>query len=120
MFDLNYPRIERIAIVLSLLGTAAAFALSGLREAVGFLLGALVSFGSLRSWVKIARLVGNPEKPPGIAPALLLALRYPVVAVGVYVTIKLLGIAPVALLAGLLVSFSAVLVELVYGRVVSR
>ena len=47
-------------------------------------------------------------------------MRYPAIAVAVYVTIKLLGITPAALGVGLLVSFAAILVELVYGRVSSR
>jgi hypothetical protein len=119
LFELNYGRVERLTIILGLLGAAATFALSGVRDAGGFLIGALVSLGSFRSWVRIAGMLGNSGKPPGVASAVLLALRYPAIALGVYVTIKILGITPAALISGLLVSFAAVLIELVYGRVIS-
>jgi hypothetical protein len=118
--ELNYSRIERITIVLALAGALATYALSSIRDAGGFLMGALISLGSLRSWVKIGAMLGQTEKPPGVATALLLAMRYPAIAVAVYVTIKLLGITPAALGVGLLVSFAAILVELVYGQVSSR
>ena len=101
MLDLNYARTERIALVLALAGAAVTYALSGLRDAGGFLIGALVSFGSFRSWIKIASMLGPTDKPPGIASALLLAMRYPAIAVAIYVTIKYLGIAPAALIVGL-------------------
>jgi hypothetical protein len=120
MLELNYARIERITIILALAGAAVAFALGGWRDAGGFLIGALISFGSFRSWIKIAAMLGQTDKPPGVTTALLLALRYPLMAVAVYVTIKLLGITPAALGVGLLVSFAAVLVDLVWGQVGSR
>ena len=120
MPELNYLRIQRTTIVLGLAGASFALALYGWREAGGFLAGALVSLGSFYSWVKIGSMLGQTEKPPGIATALFLAMRYPLMAVAVYVTIKLLGITPWALGVGLLVSFAAVVVDLLYGLVSSR
>jgi len=120
MPELNYARIERITIVLALVGAALAFALGGMRDAGGFLIGALMSLGSFRSWVKIASVLGQMDKAPGIGTTLMLALRYPAIAVAVYVTIRYLGITPAALGVGLLVSFAAVLIDIAYAQVRSQ
>jgi hypothetical protein len=44
----------------------------------------------------------------------LIALRYAIVGVAVYVIVRVLGITPVAVLAGLLAAFAAVILEILY------
>jgi len=51
---------------------------------------------------------------------LFLAVRYILLAGALYVIVKVLGITPVAVVAGLLVSFAAVIVGLLYQSVTSK
>jgi len=44
----------------------------------------------------------------------LIALRYAIVGLAVYVIVRILGITPMAVLAGLLAAFAAVILEILY------
>jgi hypothetical protein len=113
-------RIRRLTIIIGLVGTAAVFLLRGPRDAAGFLAGAAFSLISLRSWIRLSEAVGAGSAPSARAHGLFLALRYVLLAVGLYAIVNVLGITPVAIIVGLLVSFAAVILGLVYESVVSK
>ena len=114
-FDLSVSRITRIALVLTAAGLVATWALAGPREAVGFMVGALLSLITIRSWFKLAADLGADGSIPGGGAAVFLVLRYVLIAGAIYATIRVLKSSPTILIAGLLVSFAAVLLELVFG-----
>jgi hypothetical protein len=114
-FDLSLPRMSRIAFALGAVGTAAALFMAGPRDALGFLIGAGLSIMTVRSWFKLARGLGADGGLPGGGAAVFLVLRYVLIAGAVYATIKFLGSAPAALISGLLVSFAAVVIELLFA-----
>lgn len=85
----------------------------GAKPASGFLMGALLSMLNLEG---LTRLTGSIEgsSRPGPAAAALIALRYVLIGVALYVIVKILGFAPVAVLSGLLTAFGAVVLEVLY------
>ena len=113
--DLSVTRITRIAAVLGLAGVAATWILLGPTEAVGFLVGTVLSLITIRSWFKLAGDLGADGSVPGGGAAVFLVLRYVLIAGAIYATIRVLKSSPTAIIVGLLVSFAAVLLELVYG-----
>ncbi|SRR5579871_1901700 len=122
MYDLSVPRVTRFTLILGAAGSIAALIGWDYRAAVGFLAGAALSLVSIRSWVRVAESL-NPEGPAprsGAASAVFLALRYVLIAGAVYATMKVLGSAPAAILLGLLVSFAAVVLDLLFGTVLSK
>ena len=120
MSDLSPARMLRIVLVLGLSGAAIIWILKGPANATGFLAGAALAWLTVRSWGNLAQGLGGKEGRPPLASAWILALRYLVIAGALYATIKILGSSPVATILGLLVSFASVLVELLYGSIVSR
>jgi hypothetical protein len=113
-------RIRRLTIIIGLVGTVAVLLLRGPRDAVGFMAGAAFSLLSLRSWIKLSASVGAGAAPSARRHGLFLALRYVILAVALYAIVNVLGITPVAIIVGLLVSFAAVILGLVYESVVSK
>ena len=113
-------RIRRLTIIIGLVGTAAVLLVRGPRDAAGFLAGAAFSLVSLRSWIRLSEAVGAGSAPSVRAHGLFLALRYVLLAVALYAIVNVLGITPVAIIVGLLVSFAAVILGLVYESVVSK
>ena len=113
-------RIRRLTIIIGLIGAAVVLLWRGPRDAAGFLAGAAFSLVSLRSWIKLSEAVGSGSAPSARSHGLFLALRYVLLAVGLYAIVNVLGITPVAIIVGLLVSFAAVIVGLVYESVVSK
>jgi hypothetical protein len=115
MIELSIDRITRIAIVLGVVGVAVAFGLRGWRDAVGFLVGAGLSLVTVRSWFKLADAIGPSGKLPGTGSVVFLVARYLLIAGAVYATIYVLRSSPAVLIMGLLVSFFAVVLELLFG-----
>jgi hypothetical protein len=115
LLDINQTRITRFAAGLGAGGTVATFALGGPRDALGFLIGAVLSLITVRSWFKLAGAVGASGELPGTASVIFLVLRYVLIAGAVYAIINVLRSSPVALILGLLVSFAAVLLEVLFG-----
>jgi ABC-type multidrug transport system permease subunit len=114
-------RIRRLTLILGAAGTAAVLVASGPREAAGFLAGAAFSLISLRSWIRLTGAAGGTSSAPSARTyGLFLALRYVLLAVALYVIVKVLGITPVATIVGLLVSFAAVILGLLYESVISK
>ncbi|MEI9814701.1 MAG: hypothetical protein WDO18_19590 [Acidobacteriota bacterium] len=116
MLDISIPRIQRYALILGVAGTAAAFFTLGAPHAAGFAVGALIARLTIDSWTRLATSL-NPElktgRPTVGGSAAFLALRYALIAGAIYGIVKVLGVTPVAMLLGLLVSFAAVIIEIV-------
>ena len=120
MTELSIDRITRIAIVLGVIGVLVAFGLHGSRDALGFLVGAVLSLITVRSWFKLADAIGSSGKLPAAGSVVFLVVRYLLIAGAVYATIHVLRSSPAILVMGLLVSFGAVVLELLYGLGVSK
>jgi hypothetical protein len=114
---MNADKTQRLTLVLGAMGALAVFARRGWRDALGFLVGAGLSYLSFRSWVRLAETVGASGKRPATGSAVFLALRYVLIGVAIYATIKVLGSTPGALIVGLLVSFAALALELLWSAV---
>jgi len=115
MINLSFPRIRKLTVILGLVGGAIAFAAAGLNAAAGFIAGSAISLASFHSWVRLAEML-DPDAPtrPGRATAVFLALRYVVIAAALYVIVKYLRFTAAAMIVGLLVSFAAVVIDLLY------
>ena len=113
-------RVLRLTLVLGSIGTIAVLMRLGVRDAVGFLVGTGLSYLSFRSWVRLAATIGDSGKRPATGSAVFLALRYVLIGVAIYAIIRGLGSTPGALIVGLLVSFAALVLELLWSAVGSK
>jgi len=115
MFEISIPRIQRYALILGVVGTVVTGLTRGVKEGAGFAVGAAIALMTIESWSRLAAGL-NPEaqsKPSVGAPAMFLVLRYILIGGAIYAIVKVLGVTPVAMLLGLLVSFAAVVIEIV-------
>jgi|SRR5689334_13111911 len=112
-YDRALRRIKLLTFVVGIAGTAAVLFLRGRNEAAGFLAGSAVSYVNFELLSGLAGFMGG-SAPKAKGWGLLLALRYAIIGVAVYVIVRILGITPVAVLAGLLAAFAAVLLEILY------
>jgi hypothetical protein len=115
--EISDKRVLRLTLVLGVIGSAAVLAKYGVRDALGFAVGAGLSYLSFRSWGKLAASVGASGKAPAMGSAVFLSLRYVLIGVAIYAIIEGLGSTPGALIVGLLVSFAALSLELLWGAV---
>src|SRR5215472_12378355 len=106
-------RIRLLALCIAVAGTAGILALYGGRPALGFLLGAALSALNFQAVTMFAAVLGANTRPR-TAAALSIALRYTVIGCALYVILKLLGFAPLPVLAGLLAPFGATILEVFY------
>jgi small-conductance mechanosensitive channel len=113
--EISQQRVLRLTLVLGAMGTAAVLAKYGVRDGLGFLVGTGLSYFSFRSWVRLGETVGGSGKAPATGSAVFLALRYVLIGVAIYAIIEGLGSTPGALIVGLLVSFAALILELIWG-----
>lgn len=114
-------RVRRLTVIIGLVGTAGVLLIRGLNDAVGFLAGAAFSLISLRSWIRLAdAAAGGGSKRSARSYGIFLAVRYVLLGAGLYAIVNVLGITPVATIVGLLVSFAAVIVGIVYESVTSK
>lgn len=120
VLDISEQRILRLTIALGVIGTVAVLAKWGVRDALGFLVGTGLSYFSFRSWVRLAASIGDSGKRPATGSAIFLALRFLLIGVAIYATIEGLGSTPGALIVGLLVSFAALVLDLLWGAVGSK
>lgn len=123
MYELSIPRITRLTCGLSAVGALVTLGLFGVPSAVGFLVGAALSLVSVRSWSRLAESLGGDaaaKTRPAAAAMVFMMLRYLLIAGAAYVSMKYLGSAPAAVLVGLLVSFAAVVLDLLFGTVLSK
>lgn len=116
MADLK--RIQILTFIIGILGSIAFWIFRGPQDAGGFLVGAAFSLIGLRSWRRLAEAATTGKKAP--ASGLFLSLRYALLAGCIYVIVNVLGISPAAMVLGLLASFVAVVLELLYRTVASK
>jgi hypothetical protein len=115
--DISERRVLRLTLGLGAIGSVAVLAKYGWRDALGFAIGAGLSYLSFRSWGKLAESIGASGKAPARGSAVFLALRYVLIGLAIYAIIEGLGSTPGALIVGLLVSFAALTLELLWGAV---
>lgn len=119
--EISVDRIRRLTPIVGLAGALLLLILRGTADAVGFLIGAGFSLLSLRAWSRLSSGLGGQSTPPSVlVSGVFLALRYVLIAGVIYVIVDVSGITPVALVGGLLASFAAVILELLYQLVTSR
>jgi ATP synthase I subunit len=108
----------RIACFLGASGTLAFVLARGPRPGIGFLCGAVLSILNLRWWSRLVDSLGrsedDPAKVPSRASVGMLIRRYVLAGVAIYVIVKILESALVAVLAGLFVTVAAVILEILY------
>jgi hypothetical protein len=119
-YDRALERIRRIAAAIGIAGVLITLIWRGPRMATGFLAGTILSMINLRWWTGLANALGPSGKAPRRGSAVLLGLRYLLVGAAVYVIVKILEIAVLPVLAGLLVSVAAVLIEILYELISSE
>lgn len=113
--DISHRRVLRLTLALDVAGALAALARFGWRDAMGFACGAAISYVSYLSWTRLAESIGVSGKAPALGSAVFLALRYVLIGVAIYVMIEFLRSTPGVLIAGLLTSFVALILELLWG-----
>jgi hypothetical protein len=119
-FDLATKRILRLTLAVGFIGVLALLMVRGPHIAAGFLLGTILSLVNLRWWTMVANAIGGSGSAPSGASAMVLSLRYLLIAGAIYVIVRILKITPVAPLAGLLVSVAAVMLEALYELIYAR
>jgi hypothetical protein len=115
LMDISHLRVLRIGWALGAVGTAAVLLKLGWRDAAGFACGAAISLGSYYSWTRLAGSIGETGKAPAMGSAVFLAVRYVLIGVAIYVIIEFLKSTPGVLIIGLLTSFAALVLELLWG-----
>ncbi len=119
-FESAIHRIVRISVVLGVLGTAATLIFFGPRLALGFFVGATLSFVNLHWWTTVANAIGGSLTTSQRGSAVFLTLRYLLFGAVIYGIVKFLKITPAAPLAGLLATVAAVMIEALYELVRSK
>ena len=104
-------RIRLFTLAIGLIGTIVVLFEWGLRPAAGFLAGAVLSALNFRGLSMLANALGGTARPGALA-AVLIALRYLLIGLAVYVIVRFLGVTPVAVIGGLLAAFAAVILEI--------
>lgn len=115
MIDFSPARARRFVLVLGAAGTAVTLVFRGPREAAAFAIGSALSALSLYSWLRITDIVATTAKQPPLASAVFLALRFIIIGLALYAIVNFLRIPAVPMVVGLLVSFAAVVAELLYN-----
>lgn len=110
-------RIDIIAIALGCAAVSGLFILQGWRGALGCFIGAVLSFLNLRLWKRLANAIGDAGERPRGGSAALLGLRYLLLGGVIFVIMKYFEVSLLAILAGLLTSVAAVIVEIIYELV---
>jgi len=119
--DRAVTRIEFLIVFLSVAGTAAATIHGGGRWAVGFLVGAAVSAISFRWIKKVVNALGGPTgTPPRKRFAVVLGLRYLLLAGAGYVILNYSALSLAAALFGLFVPVAAVILEILFELTYAR
>ena len=112
-YSRSLSRMDRIARAFATAGVLGVLLKFGWRAAMGFACGAAISMVNFRLWKRLANAVGESGGAvPSDGKAVLLGLRYILMIGAVFAIIKLLGVTPWTILAGLFVSVAALLTEL--------
>jgi len=112
-YDRALTRIKYFTLLVSLVGTVAMLLARGRGAAAGFLAGAGISYINFELLSGLVHVM-SASAPKARGWGVLIALRYAIVGLAAYVIVRILGITPVAVLAGLLAAFTAVILEILY------
>lgn len=115
--EISGKRVLRLTLALGTIGATGVLIKYGWRDGLGFAVGAALSYFSFRSLGRLAESIGTSGKAPARGSALFLASRYVLIGVAIYAIIEGLGSTPGALIVGLLVSFAALTLELLWSAV---
>lgn len=110
-YDRALRRLDRIALVLAGAVVVAMTVREGWRGALGAGGGAAFALFSFRTWKRVASAVSGET---GSRPWSALLIRFAILAATLFVIIRYFGVSAWAVLAGLLVSVAAVVIEIVY------
>jgi hypothetical protein len=114
-FESAMRRITRLSATLALVGCVACLVLRGWKWAVGYLLGAAASHLNFRWLKRVVESLGvAARRRPGAKFAILMGLRYLLLAAGCYVIVNFTSLSLPAALAGLFVPVAAVILEIVF------
>jgi hypothetical protein len=108
----SLARLYWLTAAYAAIGFVWYFSVADGREAAGFVLGALASFGNLWLFAWLSRAIAPGESSRKPWPASLYAGRFLVLFFIGYVIVKLLDVNPLAVILGLLVSTAAVLTSI--------
>ena len=112
-YERALTRIKYLTLLVAAAGTAFVLFARGRGAAAGFLAGAGISYVNFELLSGLAHVMGA-SAPKARGWGGLIALRYAIVGLAVYVIVRILGITPVAVLVGLLAAFAAVVLEILY------
>jgi hypothetical protein len=114
-YEYALRRIARVSAALALAGCLVCLILRGWKWAVGYLLGAAASHLNFH-WLKrvVDSLGESTRRRPGAKFAILMGLRYLLLAAGCYVIVNFTSLSLPAALAGLFVPVAAVILEIVF------
>jgi hypothetical protein len=114
-------RIEFLIVFLGIAGTTAAALHGGGRWALGFLLGAAAAGIRFRWTKKVVNALGEPAgAPPKKRFAVILGLRYLLLAAGGYGILNYSALSLAAALFGLFVPVAAVILEILFELTYAR
>lgn len=104
-------RIRLFTVLVGLTGSMVLLVAQGVRPAAGFLAGAALSVLNFRGLSMLVNAIGGTARPGPVA-AVLIALRYLLIGLIIYVIVRFLGVTPAAVIWGLLAAFAAVIIEI--------
>ena len=104
-------RIRLFTVLVGLTGSIVLLVAQGVRPAAGFLAGAALSVLNFRGLAMLVNAIGGTTRPGPLA-AVLIALRYLLIGLIIYVIVRFLGVTPAAVIWGLLAAFAAVILEI--------
>lgn len=109
-------RIQFLIVFLSGAGALVTAIFGGWRWALGFILGAAAGYLNFRWLKKLVDSLGQAarSKPPRAHVAVLLGLRYLLLAAGGYVILNFSALSLAAALIGLFVPAAAVILEILF------
>jgi hypothetical protein len=111
-------RIHRVTAALTAVGCGVCLILRGWRWGLAYLLGATASHLNFRWLERVVESLGQASRRrPGAKFAILMGLRYLLLAAGAYVIVNFTSLSPTAALAGLFVPVAAVILEIVFELV---
>ena len=104
-------RIRLFTVLVGLTGSMVVLVAQGVRPAAGFLAGAALSVLNFRGLAMLVNAIGGTARPGPLA-AVLIALRYLLIGLIIYVIVRFLGVTPAAVIWGLLAAFAGVILEI--------
>jgi len=115
LFETALRRIAAASAVLAVAGCLVCFVWRGWKWAFGYLLGAAASHLNFRWLKRVVDSLGQVSgRRPGWKFAVLMGMRYLLLAAGAYVIVDFTPLSLPAALAGLFIPVAAVILEIVF------